>query len=155
MMTQGNTAATAAQLALMVEPIPRSANGAETVAPASVYRLPVRGRLVTGFGEISEAGVRSRGLTFAAGAGSAVVAPAGGVVRYAQRFRDYGTIIIIDHGDDWISLVTGLASVRAVRGATVAIGAPIGIVRGGDDPRVTVELRRHGKPVDIAALIGR
>ena len=154
MTAQGNAATTATQPALIPETVPGHADAAERVVPADVYRLPVHGRLVTGFGEKSEAGVRSRGLTFAAGAGSAVVAPASGVVRYARRFRDYGTIIIIDHGHGWVSLVTGLASVRAVRGATVMIGAPIGIVRGGDDPRVTVELRRHGKPVDIAGLIG-
>jgi septal ring factor EnvC (AmiA/AmiB activator) len=119
-----------------------------------VYRLPVAGRLTTGLDEISDAGVRSRGLTFAVAPGAVVVAPADGVVRYARRFREYGTIVIIDHGQGWNTLVTGLADAGVRPGASVTAGAPIGHAGRGEDPRVTVELRRRGRPADIAALVG-
>ena len=45
--------------------------------------LPVEGRLVTGMGEISDAGVHARGLTFAAAAGAPAVAPRAGRIAYA------------------------------------------------------------------------
>ncbi|WP_293872583.1 murein hydrolase activator EnvC family protein [Sphingomonas sp. UBA978] len=148
--------ATAAGLATLPGPLPRPlAPG--TVAPRrseGVYRLPVRGRLVTGLDEISDSGVRSRGLTFAVAAAAPVVAPAAGVVRYARAFRDYGVIVIIDHADGWTTLVTGLGRAGVARGQRVAAGAPIGVAGGGEDPRVTVELRRRGRPMDIAALLG-
>lgn len=148
--------ATAADLAALPGPLPRPlAPGAAVPArPAGVYRLPVRGRLVTGLDEMSEAGVRSRGLTFAVTPGARVVAPAGGVVLYARRFRSYGTIVIVNHGDGWTSLVTGLATAGVRAGERVAAGAPLGTAAGGEDPRVTVELRRRGRPMDIAALLG-
>ena len=103
--------ATAADLIRLPGPDPRPlAPGVVPPAPPEgVYRLPVRGRLVTGLDEISRTGVRSRGLTFAVAPGAPVIAPAGGIVRYARRFRDYGVIVIIDHGDGWNTLVTGLA----------------------------------------------
>ncbi|MEE9469181.1 MAG: peptidoglycan DD-metalloendopeptidase family protein [Sphingomonas aquatilis] len=148
--------ATAAELAALPGPLPRPlAPGTRVPVPAAgAYRLPVRGRLVTGTGEISDAGVRSRGLTFAVAAGAAVVAPAGGVVRYAKAYRGYGTIVILDHGDGWTSLVTGLASAGVRPGERIAAGAPLGRTAGGEEPRITVELRRRGRPVDIAALLG-
>ena len=148
--------ATATDLARLPGPSPRPLAPGSTPPPApnGVYRLPVRGRLVTGFDEVSEAGVRARGLTFAVAPGATVVAPAGGVVRYARPFRGYGTILILDHGGGWTSLVTGLATASVRLGTRVAAGRAIGQAPSGEDPRITVELRRRGRPMDIAALLG-
>jgi len=122
-------------------------------ATASVYRLPVMGRLVTRFGALSEAGMRSRGLTFAVAPGAPVVAPAAGVVRYAQAFRGYGGTVIVDHGAGWTSVLTGLGTLAVRPGGRVRGGATIGAARRGGTPHVTVELRRRGEPVDAARLI--
>ncbi len=155
MASTTNAKATAASLIALAGPIPRPvAPGTRPPAPPrGVYRTPVTGRLVTGFDEVSDSGVRSRGLTFATAPRARVVAPAAGTVRYARRFRDYRTIVIIDHADGWTSLVTGLAATSAKPGDRVAMGAPLGTAPG-EDPRITVELRRRGRPVDVAALIG-
>ncbi|MEH3157703.1 MAG: peptidoglycan DD-metalloendopeptidase family protein [Sphingomonas taxi] len=154
---QGDAAqATAADLAALPGPLPRPlAPG--TVPPAraaGVYRLPVRGRPVIGLDAVSDAGVRARGLTFAVARGAAVRAPAAGTVRYARPFRGYGGIVIIDHGDGWTSLVTGLGRIAVAPGTPVAAGAPLGRAAEGEDPRITVELRRRGRPMDIVALLG-
>ncbi len=147
----GETQARLKDLASLAGP-PRSrvARGAGPI----VYQLPVSGRLVTGFGEVSDNGVRARGLTFAVAPSVAATAPAGGKVVFARPFRHFGTIVIIDHGSGWTSLVTGLDRSTVSRGASVAQGQPIGTVPAIDEPRVTVELRLQGQPVDIAALIG-
>ena len=115
-----------------------------------VYRLPVKGPLLAGMGEISAAGIHSRGLTLSPPADGEVVAPAGGRIAYAGAFRSYGEIVIIDHGGGWTSLVTGLATLGVGAGDRVAIGQPIG--RAGSRP-IMVELRRDGRPYPIAPLI--
>ena len=150
-----NAKLTAASLVALAGPIPRPiAPGTTPPAPPSdVYRTPVVGKLVTGFDEVSDSGVRSRGLTFATAPLARVVAPAAGTVRYARRFRDYGTIVIIDHADGWTTLVTGLASTIAKPGNRVTMGTTIGTAPS-EDPRITFELRRRGRPVAVAALIG-
>ncbi|MBC3943197.1 murein hydrolase activator EnvC [Sphingomonas albertensis] len=150
-----NAKATAAALIALAGPIPRPIAPGSTPPspPRGVYRVPVAGRLVTGFDEVSDSGVRSRGLTFATAPRARVVAPAAGTVRYARRFRDYGVIVIIDHADGWTSLVTGLAATSAKPGNRIATGTPIGNAPG-EEPRITVELRRRGRPVDAASLIG-
>jgi septal ring factor EnvC (AmiA/AmiB activator) len=159
----GDEASTRAALATLPGPLPRPPRGGEVAstldAPAwsaasPPYRLPVAGKVVTGLGELSDAGVRSRGLTIAAAYGANVVAPAAGRVAYAGRFRSYGTIVILDHGGGWTTLVTGLGAASVAVGAQVAQGAAIGVAGKGTDPQVTVELRRRDRPVDMVPLIG-
>ena len=120
---------------------------------ANAYRLPVNGEIVTGLGEISDSGYRARGITIAVAAGAQIVAPAAGRVAYAGRYRGYGNILIIEHEAGWTSLITNMATMRVAVGDEVIQGAPVGR-SGSGDPTITVELRRHGRPIDILALIG-
>ncbi len=116
------------------------------------YRLPVAGTVVTGLGEVSDNGVRARGLTIAARDGALVVAPATGRIAFAAPFRGFGQIVIIDHGGGWTTLITSLAALDARVGDNVLAGGPVGRA-GGDRPTITVELRRGNKPVDITPLL--
>jgi septal ring factor EnvC (AmiA/AmiB activator) len=116
------------------------------------YRLPVVGRLVTGMGEVSAAGLRSRGLTLATARGAQVIAPAAGRIAFAGPFRGYGRIVILDHGGGWTTLITNLARIDVRVGERVDQGSPIG--RAVDRrPTVTVELRRDGQPIDITPMV--
>ncbi|MDT9598174.1 murein hydrolase activator EnvC family protein [Sphingosinicella rhizophila] len=116
------------------------------------YILPVKGRLIRGLGEISDAGVHARGLTFATEAGAVVIAPASGRIVYAGRFRGYGEIVIIDHGNGWMTAITNLASLDVGVGDKVRQGGEIGRA-GSGSPRISVELRRNGRPFPISPLI--
>ena len=159
----GNQAATREELQSLPGPLPRPPRPGEVASPvetvswsasAPPYKLPVVGRVVTGLGELSEAGVRSRGLTIASAADATVIAPAAGRIAYAGPFRGYGTIVIIDHGSAWTSLIAGLGRVSTRVGETVAQGSPIGRAGSGDDPRIIIELRRRDRPVDMTPLLG-
>jgi septal ring factor EnvC (AmiA/AmiB activator) len=141
------------RLAALPGPVPRP--GAQSGTPpraGPTYILPVAGRLVTGMGEISDAGVHARGITFAPTSGAEVIAPAPGRIAYAGPFRGYGEIVVIDHGSGWTSTITDLASLGVRVGDTVRARQALGRV-AQRDPRVTVELRRNGRPFPIAPLI--
>jgi septal ring factor EnvC (AmiA/AmiB activator) len=103
-------------------------------------------------GEISEAGVHARGLTLAVQPSAAAVAPRAGRVVYAGRFRGYGAIVIIDHGRGWTSVVTDLAAAEVAVGQAVRMGDVIGRA-GRENPSVSAELRRNGRPHPIAPLL--
>ncbi|VAV92757.1 hypothetical protein MNBD_ALPHA04-2110 [hydrothermal vent metagenome] len=120
---------------------------------ANAYRLPVVGEIVTGLGEISDSGFRSRGLTIAVEPNAQIVAPAAGRIAYSGQYRSYGNILIIEHDAGWTTLITNMAMASVDVGEQVVQGAPVGR-SGNDDPTVTIELRRNGRPIDIAALIG-
>ena len=133
----------------------RSPPGALPWSTASApWKLPVTGKLVTGFGEVSDAGVTSRGLTFAVAGEADVTAPAAGKVVYAGPFRGYGNVVIIDHRGGWTTLISGLGALSVKLNQPVGQGALIGAAQPGDDRRITVELRRKGRPVDPVALTG-
>lgn len=147
---------TGAVLAQLPGPLPRPATGDETASARFAippYRLPAAGRVVEGLGELSRTGVRSRGLTLSTAAGAPVTAPSAGRVLFARKFRGYGIVVILDHGSGWSSALTGLAAVDVKAGDSVEQGAPIGRAATGEDPRVTVELRRRGVPVDLTPLL--
>ena len=86
-------------------------------------------------------------------AAAQIVAPAAGRVIYAGRFRGYGNIVILDHGDGWSSLVAGLGNMHVRVGDAPVQGTPLGSAPKGEAPRITIELRRKGQPVDLAQLL--
>lgn len=134
-------------------PAPMIRSGSETrkgaTGPAP-YRLPLTGRLVSGFGGISDAGIHSRGLSFAPAPDATVIAPRAGRVAYAGRFRSYGEIVIVDHGGGWTTTITNLKALRVTKNDAVQAGDTLG--RAGAGP-VAIELRRNGVPQSIASLI--
>ena len=110
-------------------------------------RLPVSGIIKTRYGETDDIGATSQGLIFSARAGSVVVAPLGGTVRYAGEFRNYGKIILIEHKNKFHSLVAGLGKVDTFVGQRVDAGEPVGILPE-QSGRLYYELRYQGEPVN-------
>lgn len=163
MSRASDAAATRADLEALPAPLPRPLKPGEAASPvdaaqaasaAPPYKLPVAGKLLTGLGELSDAGVRSRGLTIEASADAQVVAPATGRILYARQFRGYGVVIIVDHGGGWTSLIANLGSASVAVGERVEQGTPIGRAAPGEAPRVTVELRRRDRAIDMTRLLG-
>ncbi len=151
------------RLARLSGPLPRPARPDQAgAAPAEAdarpsgpppYRLPVVGQLVTGMGEVNDSGVRARGLTLVTQPGAQAIAPTAGRIAFAGPYRDYGQILIIDHGGGWTTLITGLHRLTTRVGDAVRQGDPVGVT-GARRSNITVELRRNGRPVDIIPLVG-
>ena len=117
--------------------------------PEIAYQLPTPAAVTEGLGNVSAAGVRSRGIRFATPRGSQIVAPGAGKVLFAGAFREHDGIIVIDHGKGWTSLLIDLApTVRT--GQRVAPGAPLGRALGD----VSLELRKAGQPRSAALIAG-
>jgi murein hydrolase activator len=116
------------------------------------YRMPVIGQVITGLGEVSDTGVRARGLTIATRPSAQVVAPTGGRIAFAAPYRGFGSIVIIDHGRGWTTTITSLAALDVKVGDAVDQGSPIGRT-GASRATITVELRRNGTPVDITRIV--
>lgn len=115
------------------------------------YQLPVQGKIVTGFGEISDSGIKARGISLAPESGANIATPAAGKVVYAAPYRSFGLITIIDHGGGWFTLITGMSKLHKTKGEKVNQGDSIGEAPL-ENPLITVELRRQGKPVDILRM---
>ena len=144
-----DTAQNAAALAELDAPTPK---GQGEIRENAAYILPAQGRIVSGFGELNPTGYRERGIRLAVAPSARIVAPAGGKVTFAGRYRSFGNIMIIDHGGGWTTLVTNIEELGVAAGASVTQGALIGRA-GADAPEIMIELRRYGRTIDLLALI--
>jgi septal ring factor EnvC (AmiA/AmiB activator) len=145
-----SAAAMAAELARMPAPPARPGGGpqAPAISPFG-YQLPSNAPVVDGLGSVAPNGVRSRGLTLATTRGAPVVVPAPGVVRFSGPFRSYDSVVIIDHGGGWMSLLLNVSS-PLHQGDRVTAGQPLGRALG----RIGVELSRNGRHLSPALIAG-
>ncbi|MFC5489361.1 murein hydrolase activator EnvC family protein [Dokdonella soli] len=132
--------------------IPKQISGEEPFA-ATRGRLawPLQGRVVTAFGAADESGRRSSGLLLAAKTGSAVHAISHGRVAFADWLRGYGLMIIVDHGDGYLSLYGCNETLLKDVGDWVNAGETIatsGASGGQKAPGLYFELRVKGQPTD-------
>lgn len=114
--------------------------------------LPVRGELVNRFGgQRADGGVVWKGLFIAARAGEAVRAIADGRVVYADWLRGFGNLLIVDHGDAYMSLYGNNEALYKRVGDPIRGGEPVAAVGasgGNTDSGLYFELRHQGKPLD-------
>ena len=112
---------------------------------------PVAGKLTAGFGDTRAGAVRWNGLMIAADRGSPVKAVHSGRVVYADWLPGMGLLIIVDHGNGYLSLYGHNETLFKQTGATVEAGDTIsaaGDSGGRSQSGLYFEIRRAGKPVD-------
>lgn len=146
---RSNAIRLAAELGVLPPAPPRPGSAHVQPPPPLQYRLPIAARLSEGVGAVSDTGIRSRGLSFEAVRGDRVSVPADGTIAFAGPFRRYDGVVIIDHGNGWMTLMTGVQAERR-KGERVRIGEPLGRALGS----LTVELSTNGKPVSAALIAG-
>ena len=121
---------------------------------------PAVGPLLSTFGRQEHPRFRTvtfnRGIEIEAPEGKNFVAVADGTVIYADWFKGYGQLIILDHGGGYFTLYAHAAEILAKAGESVSRGQAIGKV--GDTgslegPQLYFELRHKGKPQDPLAWL--
>ena len=124
-----------------------------SVGPPPRLAWPADGPVSAPFGT----GPDPRGLTFAAHKGAAVRAAAGGTVLFAgTEPARYGQLVLIDHGNGWVSAYAHLSRFVVREGEAVRSGARLGFVGESGvagEPRLHFELRRDNVAVDPAPLL--
>jgi septal ring factor EnvC (AmiA/AmiB activator) len=115
-------------------------------------RLPVRGELLGRYGAPMEAsGATSKGLFIRAKEGTPVHAVAHGQVVFADWMRGFGNLLIIDHGDAYMSVYAYNETLFKQVGDPVAMGervAMVGATGGREQSGLYFEMRHLGKTFD-------
>ena len=115
-------------------------------------RLPVRGELVARFGAPRNEGPAGKGGVFIRAAeGQPVRAVAAGQVVYADWMRGFGNLLIVDHGEAYLSIYANNESLLKQPGDPVAAGetiATVGASGGNEQSGLYFELRHLGKAFD-------
>ncbi|MBU1332781.1 MAG: murein hydrolase activator EnvC [Gammaproteobacteria bacterium] len=116
---------------------------------------PVDGRLVARYGTPRGDDARTKwdGVLIGASAGSQVRAVHGGRVVFADWLRGAGLLVILDHGNGYLSLYGHNQSLLKDAGDVVKTGEPIatvGTTGGQDTPALYFAIRQQGRPSDPA-----
>lgn len=139
---------------------PRPPRQTANAAPVRVggFGWPLSGNLLAGYGGRMPDGRASHGLLIEASLGTPVRAVADGNVVFAEWMTGYGLILIVDHGNGYLSLYAHNESLLRDVGAAVKRGdavARVGNSGGLAQPALYFELRRNGQPVDPGSWLRR
>jgi septal ring factor EnvC (AmiA/AmiB activator) len=122
--------------------------------------LPVAGDILRQFGDADGTGHEAMGMTLATNPDSVVTAPADGLVVFAGAFRSYGQMIILDTGDGYHLVLSGMDTISTRQGKFVFAGEPLAAMGAKrvasatalaletNRPTLYIEFRKDGKPVD-------
>ncbi|WP_132656307.1 MULTISPECIES: murein hydrolase activator EnvC [unclassified Rhizobium] len=122
--------------------------------------LPVAGDILRQFGDADGTGHEAMGMTVATNPETVVTAPADGLVVFAGAFRSYGQMIILDAGDGYHLVLSGMDTISTRQGKFVFSGEPLAVMGAKrvasatalaletDRPTLYIEFRKDGKPVD-------
>jgi septal ring factor EnvC (AmiA/AmiB activator) len=133
--------------------------GAGTIASNAEARsqlvAPVAGTIARAYGEATEAGPAT-GVSYSTPPSARVVSPCGGRVVFADVFRSYGLLLIVDCGGGYHAVLAGFDRLDTKVGESVQAGEPVGVMPAwepggtGRRPSLYVELRHDGQPVNPA-----
>ncbi len=119
---------------------------------------PTAGSLAARFGEPKQIGsLRWRGVLIAAQEGTEVHSVASGRVAYADWLRGFGLLLILDHGDGYMTLYGHNQALHKEVGNWVEAGETIATVGASGDiaeAGLYFEIRHQGEPLDPSAWVG-
>jgi septal ring factor EnvC (AmiA/AmiB activator) len=130
---------------------------ADVTVPVAAFRgtlpWPATGRVRSTFGRHKhpkfDTYTVQNGIEIEAKADTPVTAVYEGGVVFAERFKGYGLMVVVDHGGKHLSLYAHLGEARVQPGQKVAAGEVIGTVGTSlEGPGLYFEMRFQGKPED-------
>lgn len=132
-------------------PVVEAAKPQRTATPQTgSFKLirPVRGPVVTRFNEGSGR-TRNDGIDFASPSGSPVIAAAEGeVALVSQSLGGLGTIVLVRHLDDYLTVYGRIERVTVGKGDLISRGQQIGVVSPSAQPRMHFEVRKGAESLD-------
>lgn len=121
-------------------------------------RLPVKGDLVSKYGSKRPDGPSSKGVFIRTADGAEVKAVAAGKVVFAEWLRGFGNLVIIDHGDQYMTIYGNNQAVLKRPGDVVKTGdiiANAGNSGGNEQSGLYFEMRHQGRAFDPMEWVTR
>ena len=134
-----------------VEEIPDVSYRGEFARHRGSLPMPVSGRVIHRFGQSRNGAGTWQGLMISAPEGAPVRAVAAGTVVFSGTLRGFGKLIILDHGDGYLTVYAYNSTLLKSNGAQVASGEGIATVGSGGaeaEPGLYFEIRYKGRPVN-------
>ena len=111
-------------------------------------QYPVRGKIISNYGEGKDTRKSKDGLVFEVSRESFVTSPINGMVVYANQFRSYGNLIIIENDEGFSCVLSGMRNILVSSGSEVLMGEPIAKITSEVNNQLYFELRLNGKIIN-------
>lgn len=108
---------------------------------------PARGRVIQNFGDTTVSGAHIKGMTISTRPNAQVITPFDGSVLFSGPFKNYGYLLIIDNGDNYLTLLAGMEKGYVSVGQDLLAGEPVGVMRA-KSPALYVEIRKDGTAIN-------
>jgi septal ring factor EnvC (AmiA/AmiB activator) len=120
-----------------------------------LLKMPVKGKIISLFGKFKNTQFNTlnfrSGIEIQTERGEPIQAVYDGKILYADWFKGYGNMIIIDHGDSYYTVYGHIEEAFKTAGDVVEAGevmATAGDTGSINGPKLYFEIRHHGKPLD-------
>ena len=114
----------------------------------SNIKSPVQGRIISNYGEGKDSRKSKNGVIFQVLEESFVTSPINGVVVYANQFRSYGNLVIIENDEGYYCILSGMKKIIISSGNEVFMGEPIAKLSADTNNQLYFELRLNGKIIN-------
>ena len=120
-----------------------------------LLKMPVKGKIISLFGKFKNTQFNTlnfrSGIEIQTERGEPIQAVYAGKILYADWFKGYGNMIIIDHGENYYTVYAHIEEAFKTAGDVVEAGevmATVGDTGSITGPKLYFEVRHHGKPLD-------
>ncbi len=113
-------------------------------------KAPISGRVIRKYGS------GEKGMTIGGRSKSQVIAPYAGRIEFAGAFKNYDDVVIINVGEGYFILLTGLGETYVETGENIRTGEPLGLLpfKAKGTANLYIEFRKSGTTVNPQPWLG-
>ena len=112
------------------------------------FQMPLQASIVSEFGQNKADKIFKNGVIFEVSEDSFVASPFDGIIVFANKFKSYGNLVIIENDSGYFCILAGMDNIIISSGNKVFKGEPIARISKKVKNRLYFELRKNGKIIN-------
>ena len=112
------------------------------------FQMPLQASIVSEFGQNKADKIFKNGVIFEVSEDSFVASPFDGIIVFANRFKSYGNLVIIENDNGYFCILAGMDNIIISSGNKVFKGEPIARISKKLKNKLYFELRKNGKIIN-------
>lgn len=112
------------------------------------FQMPLQASIVSEFGQNKADKIFKNGVIFEVSEDSFVASPFDGIIVFANKFKSYGNLVIIENDNGYFCILAGMENIIISSGNKVFKGEPIARVSKKLKNKLYFELRKNGKIIN-------
>ena len=120
----------------------------KTKSMTTRFQMPLQASIVSEFGQNKADKIFKNGVIFEVSEDSFVASPFDGIIVFANKFKSYGNLVIIENDSGYFCILAGMDNIIISSGNKVFKGEPIARISKKFKNKLYFELRKNGKIIN-------